>query len=192
MLVTLSSILQATSLYWCSGTDVNTDAIIRIVPGWLVHNSVSGSLLSPLRGLQPHERQRETVREGGREKDREGEVFIEKWGFAVPFLAMNHFRTKLLCPSFKLTAQPEGLDRGWGWTASPRMESPTLRRSQLLSFLQLLFWLRAEEGIGPHKSQMWPSRGQDLCRGFRKEVSQIRWRSSTRVSEGHPLAASTP
>lgn len=28
------------------------------------------------------------------DREREGKVFIEKWGFAVPFLAKNHFRTK--------------------------------------------------------------------------------------------------
>lgn len=37
---------------------------------------------------------RQKVRVGERERERVGKVFIEKWGFAVPFLAKNHFRTK--------------------------------------------------------------------------------------------------
>lgn len=32
--------------------------------------------------------------------EREGRVFIEKWGSAVPFLAKNCSRTKWACPSF--------------------------------------------------------------------------------------------
>lgn len=75
---------------------------------WLEDCVLSGSTLSPLRGPHLHEQQRETGREGGIERG--AQVFIEKWGFAMSFLAMNHFRTK--CPSFLFLSQHSGWERG--------------------------------------------------------------------------------
>lgn len=91
------------STAWCSSTEVNTGANQKCP--CLAQHAFSGSVLGPLRGLHPHEQQRETRRE--RVGVREGMVFIEKWGFAVPFLALNHFRSERVCPSFVLAAQPK-------------------------------------------------------------------------------------
>lgn len=76
---------------------------------------------------------------------RERKVFIEKWGFAVPFLAKNHFRTKCACPSFLIVSH-----RVCTEAASPRMENLTFRHSPFSSSLHhhclrlLLLWEQGE------------------------------------------------
>lgn len=76
---------------WCSSTEVDTAAIIGEV-------SLAGTPHSFWVSPQPSERGPIHMSNRGRQRvrvgEREGKVFIEKWGFAVPFLAKNHFRTK--------------------------------------------------------------------------------------------------
>lgn len=98
-------------------------------------------------------------------------------------------------PVFLIAAQPQGLDGGW--TASPRMESPTLRCSPLSSghpFLTLLaLWLREEYGNIPDYLQMWPFSARRQA-GWVGGAVLVEFSSGEEQHEGvhrHSFAAST-
>jgi len=82
---------------WCSSTEVNTAAIIRDVSlGWYATHWFLGHSSGPYL----HEQQRKAESEGGREREGEGKIFIEKWGFAVTFSCKEPFRDRERVPVF--------------------------------------------------------------------------------------------